>query len=121
MGGHRVRSPFASAVVNVRLLALMSATVALSGLATMPSANASGGKARHGAWASTFSGQSGPVWNHNHGRHNQNAPAIDSPTTVTGVQQVSNLSGSKTTQSGLCTADARICKASQRLFFSRGR
>jgi hypothetical protein len=50
-----------------------------------------------------------------------NAPAINSPTTVTGVQQVSNLSGSKTTQSSLCTADARICKVSQRLCFSRGR
>jgi hypothetical protein len=73
MGRHRVRSLFASVVVNVRLLVLTSATVALSGLVTMPSANASGGKARHGAWASTFFGQSGPVWNHNHGRHNQRA------------------------------------------------
>jgi hypothetical protein len=116
MSRHRAGSSFVGVVVSVRLLALTTAAFALSGFAVTAQASA----ACHGSWVSVFPAGHGPVWNHNHGRHNQNAPAINSPTTVTGVQQVSSVSENTVTQNGLCRNGSHVCKISQRLRFSRG-
>jgi hypothetical protein len=106
-------------VVAARLLTVTTAALTLSGIPATAQASV-GGEARHGTWASVFPSEHGPVWNHNHGRHNQNAPAINSPTTVTGVQQVSSVSENTNTQSGLCRRGSRVCKIYQKLNFSRG-
>jgi hypothetical protein len=120
MRRHRAGNSFAGVVVTARLLALTTAAVTLSGFVATPPASASGGGSE-GPWVSVFSEGHGPIWNRNHGRHNQNAPAINSPTTITGVQQVSSVSENTVTQNGLCRKGSRFCKISQRLHFSRGR
>ncbi|WP_203884474.1 hypothetical protein [Planotetraspora kaengkrachanensis] len=119
MRRHRAGSSSAGVVVAARLLALTTAALTLSGFVATPQASANGGKARQGSRVSFFPNEHGPVWNHNHGRHNQNAPAINSPTTVTGVQQVSSVSENTNTQSGFCKAGTKFCKISQKLFFRR--
>ncbi|GII28679.1 hypothetical protein [Planotetraspora mira] len=106
-------------VVTAQLLALTTAAFALSGITAIAQASASRG-ASESPWAPIIGEGHGPVWNRNQGRHNQNAPAINSPTTVTGVQQVSSVSENTNTQSGLCKRGARVCKIHQKLNFFRG-
>jgi hypothetical protein len=102
--------------VSVRLLTLTTAAATLFGFVATPQAGA--GATPRTAWAPTSADERGPIRIHNHGRHNQNAPAINSPSTLRGVQQVNSVSGVTITQSGQCRG--RRCKISQRLHFSHG-
>ncbi|GAA1282018.1 hypothetical protein Psi02_38220 [Planotetraspora silvatica] len=114
MSRHRAGNSFAGMTVGVRLLALTTAAVTLSGFVAAPQANASA----RAASAPSFADKPGPIRNHNSGRHNQNAPAINSPNTVRGVQQVNSVSGTTITQNGQCRG--RRCTISQRLRSSHG-
>ncbi|GII31888.1 hypothetical protein Pmi06nite_53300 [Planotetraspora mira] len=118
MSRHRAGNSSAATIVGVRLLALATVAVTLSGFAATPQANASAWTTPRTAPAPTFADKPGPVRNHNSGRHNQNAPAINSPNTVRGVQQVNSVSGTTITQNGQCRG--RRCTISQRLRSSHG-
>jgi hypothetical protein len=119
MSRHRAGSSFAGMAVSVRLLTLTMAAATLCGFVTAPQASASAAATPGTAWVPTSADERGPIRIHNHGRHNQNSPAVNSPSTLKGVQQVNSVSGTTVTQSGYCKG--RRCKISQRLHYSHGK
>ncbi|GII57894.1 hypothetical protein Pth03_62830 [Planotetraspora thailandica] len=116
MRGSLAGNPLAAMVVGMRRAALTVAVVAIAGFVAAPQqvAMASDPNEGHG----TGNGN-GPVWSRNQGQHNQNAPAINSPTTVVGVQQVNSVSENTNTQNGLCRKGFRFCKIKQKMRLSR--
>ncbi|WP_204077034.1 hypothetical protein [Planotetraspora phitsanulokensis] len=118
MSRHLAGSSIVGKAVSVRLLALTTAAATLCGFIATPQASASAGATTQTTWAPASANERGPIRTHNHGRHNQNAPAINSPSTHIGVQQVNSVSKNTITQSGRC--GGRRCKISQRLRFSQG-
>jgi hypothetical protein len=116
MRGPHAGNPLAGVVVAAGRVALTVAAIAIVGLVAAPQQAAMAGDFSHGV--GTGDGN-GPVLSRNHGRHNQNAPAINSPTTVVGVQQVSSVSENTNTQNGLCRKGSHVCKIKQKMRVSR--
>ncbi|WP_157099810.1 hypothetical protein [Microbispora sp. ATCC PTA-5024] len=115
MSRRRAGKPLASigAIALRSALTALIVAIATAALSTEASAGSGGGhKGRNGDTAS--SGNSGKISiNAGNGKHNQNNFAIDTPTVVDGIQEVSTgNNGSTNTQNVNCKRH-KLCKVNQ--------
>jgi hypothetical protein len=111
-------NPLFSLLINVRRLTLAALVILISGVTASTQASANSVAVRQGVRATVVSDNNGPVRLHmgsGNGKQNQVYSAVNSPTVMHGMQQISvSISGKTIIQAAICKKRHRVCNISQK-------
>lgn len=109
----------ASLLINVRRLTLAALVILIWGLTASTQASANTVTVRQGTRGTVVFDDNGPVRLHmdsGNGKQNKVYSAVNSPTVMHGMQQISISSSGKTNiQAAICRKRYRVCNISQRI------